>query len=56
MALDLFDFKPYPNLVSWLARMRELPGHDETHEDMLGLKSIVEQAKENRARQMSAKI
>jgi hypothetical protein len=48
--LDLFDFKPYKNLSAWLDRMQALPFHAETHESLEGLKGMIEQAKQDRAK------
>lgn len=50
--LGLFDFGPFPNIRRWMAELRKRPGYAESHEQMMGLKPLVEQAKAKRSAKM----
>ena len=44
--LGVLEIAPYKHLRAWLTRMRQLKGYEETHEPMMALKPLVEQARE----------
>ncbi len=41
---NLFDFAPYPKLCDWLARMKQVDGHDDAHVALAVLGDISQEA------------
>ncbi len=41
---NVYDFSPFPNVQAWLARMKQVPGHDDVHVVLAELGDISVQA------------